>query len=109
MIMKTSTTIILTALALLCVSASSNERQQSIHNQRSREEEDEERYRKPFTYILVAVGLSVAPLVGRFVVCLFTDPIIPQLFNAFGKWSKRLILDRFGSSLGRATKKEIEM
>jgi len=108
--MKTSTTIILTALALLSVSASSssNERQQSIHNnQRSREEEDDERYRKPFTYVLVAVGLSVAPLLGRFVVCLFTDPVIPQLFNAFGKWSKRLILDRFGSSLGRAAKKEM--
>ena len=78
-----------------------------MHNQRSREEEDDERYRKPFTYILVAVGLSVAPLVGQFVVCLFTDPVIPQLFKAFGKWSKRLILDRFGSTIGRATKKEI--
>ena len=108
--MKTSTTIILTALSLIAassVSASSNERQQSVHNQRSREEEDEERYRKPFTYILVAVGLSVAPLVGRFVVCLFTDPVIPQLFKAFGGWSKQLILERFGSSLGRAAKKEM--
>ena len=105
--MKTSTTIILTALALLS-SVSASERNQSIHNnQRSREEEDEERYRKPFTYILVAVGLSVAPLVGRFVVCLFTDPVIPQLFKAFGKWSKRLLLGRFGSSLGRAAKKEM--
>jgi len=109
--MKTSTTIILTALALVAASqsvdASSNERQQSMHNQRSREEDDEERYRKPFTYITVAVGLSVAPLVGRFVVCLFTDPVIPQLFKAFGGWSKRLILERFGSSLGRAAKKEM--
>ena len=106
--MKTSTTIILTALAFLSsVSASSNERQQSMNSQRSREEEDEQRYRKPFTYILVAVGLSVAPIIGRFVVCLFTDPVIPQLFKAFGGWSKRLILERFGSSLGRAAKKEI--
>ena len=107
--MKTSTTIILTALALIAASSvSASERQhQSLHNQRSREEDDEERYRKPFTYILVAVGLSVAPLLGRFVVCLFTDPVIPQLFNAFGKWSKRLILERFGSSLGRAAKKEM--
>ena len=106
--MKTSTTIILTALASHSVDASSSERQhQSMHNQRSREEEEDERYRKPFTYIFVAVGLSVAPLVGRFVICLFTDPVIPQLFNAFGKWSKRLLLERFGSSLGRAAKKEM--
>ena len=107
--MKTSTTIILAALSLVAAShsVSASERNQSMHNQRSREEDDEMRYRKPFTYVVVAIGLSLAPILGRFIVCLFTDPVIPQLFNAFGGWSKRLILDRFGSNLGRAAKKEM--
>ena len=96
--MKTSTTatfIIVFATIIALAEAGSRHR-----GPRSQEEDDNERYRKAFAYIFFALGLSVAPILGRFIVCLFTDPAVPILLKEMKKRGKWLLLEKFGSNLG---------
>jgi len=94
--MKTLTaTFILFVMAFALVEAGSRR-----HFPQSREEDDDERYRAAFAYVFFAIGLSVAPILGRFIVCVFTDPVIPLLLKEMTIRGKKLILQKFGSNLG---------
>ena len=99
--MKTSTTAILLTLAIVialaqCASDSSS-RQRPRH---SREEEDEIRFKRPFAYIVISLGLSVAPVIGRFLVCVLTDPVIPILFRELKNRAKKSLFKIFSSNRG---------
>lgn len=62
----------------------------------SREEEDMERYKKPFRIMFVAIFLSVAPPLLRFVHCLFTDPAVPIVIKEMRLRGMEMMKNRFG-------------
>ena len=81
----------------------------SSHRHRSgqsQEEKDKERYYKPFVIIGGAIFLSIAPILGRFVYSLFTDPLVPLLLVEFNKHGKDMIVYRFGT-LGQQDTNEL--
>jgi hypothetical protein len=63
----------------------------------TKDEEDMERYRKPFFIIGSALLLSVAPVLGRFVHSLFTDPVVPVLWRELNERGKDTLARRFGN------------
>ena len=95
--MKTSTTTTFIVFATIIALAEAGSRHRGPQSQ---EEDDNERYQKAFAYIFFALGLSVAPILGRFIVCLFTDPAVPILLKEMKKRGKWLLLEKFGSNLG---------
>jgi ABC-type Fe3+ transport system permease subunit len=73
----------------------------------SQEEKDKERYYKPFIIIGGAIILSIAPILGRFLYSIFTDPLVPLLLVEVNKRGKEMIVYRFGT-LGQPTHNMIE-
>jgi ABC-type Fe3+ transport system permease subunit len=72
----------------------------SSHRHRSgqsQEEKDKERYYKPFVIIGGAIFLSIAPILGRFVYSIVTDPLVPLLLVEVNKRGKEMIVYRFGT------------
>jgi hypothetical protein len=63
----------------------------------SQEEKDKERYYKPFVIIGGAIILSIAPILGRFLYSIFTDPLVPLLLVEVNKRGKEMIVYRFGT------------
>ncbi len=64
---------------------------------RTKDEEDMDRYDKPFFIIGSALLLSVAPVLGRFVYSLFTDPVVPLLWKELNERGKEMLVRRFGN------------
>jgi hypothetical protein len=62
----------------------------------SREEEDMERYKKPFRIMFAAIFISVAPLLLRFIHCLFTDPAMPIVYKEMKRRGMEMMTKRFG-------------
>ena len=112
--MKTSTNVILLTLAIViallvqCVNGGDTNSSRYRPSQ-SREEEDEIRYKRPFAYIVVSLGLSIAPVIGRFLVCLITDPIIPILFRELKNWAKKCMLKCFSLTRGDSSNKRVDV
>ena len=108
--MKTSTTAILLTLAIviaLAQCASDSSRRQ--RPRQSREEEDEIRFKRPFAYIVISLGLSVAPVIGRFLVCVLTDPVIPILFRELKNRAKKSLFKIFSSTRGDSSDKHVDV
>lgn len=109
--MKTLTTAILLTLAIVialaqCASDSSSRGQRP---RQSREEEDEIRFKRPFAYIVVSLGLSLAPVIGRFIVCLCTDPVIPILFRELKSRAKKSLFKIFSSTRADDSDKRVDV
>ena len=108
--MKTSTTAILLTLAIviaLAQCASDSSRRQ--RPRQSREEEDEIRFKRPFAYIVISLGLSLAPVIGRFLVCLCTDPVIPILFRELKNRAKKSLFKIFSSTRGDSSDMRVDV
>ncbi len=73
----------------------------------SSEEEVIEKYEKPYAIILSALFLSVAPVLVRFIHCLFTDPVIPILWKHLKARGKKVIIQRFGV-LGQEREEDVD-
>ena len=101
--MSPSTNAILLTLAIIvialaqCVSGGGTSSSQHRPSQ-SREEEDEIRYKRPFAYIAISLCLSIAPVIGRFLVCLITDPVISILLRELKNRAKKCMLNFFSST-----------
>lgn len=96
--MKTPTVVL--PLLLISVSTALAESGGGPSRRRRRgpqEEEDKERYQKPFTIIVTAIFLSVAPALARFAQCVATDPVVPLLWKELKIRGKRIINQRFGN------------
>ena len=93
--------VLLLIVATLLVESSSRGEGSSSRgrSRQSKEDEDSERYKKPFAIILTAVFLSVAPVLGRFIHCLLTDPIVPLLWKELKLKTrgKKLLQEKFGN------------
>ena len=100
--MKTSTTAILLTLAIVIALA------QCASDSHSREEEDEIRFKRPFAYIVISLGLSTAPVIGRFLVCLCTDPVIPILFRELKNRAKKSLFKIFWSNRGDGSDNRVD-
>ena len=108
--MKPSTTAILLTLAIVialaqCASDSSSRQRP----RQSREEEDEIRFKRPFAYIVILLGLSIAPVIGRFLVCVLTDPVIPILFRELKNRAKNSLLKIFLSNRGDGSNNRVDV
>mmetsp|Transcript_4063 Transcript_4063/g.9138 ORF Transcript_4063/g.9138 Transcript_4063/m.9138 type:complete len:112 (+) Transcript_4063:143-478(+) len=88
---------ILLALAISIVRVEGDGSSSRRRPRQTREEEDKERYQKPFAIILTAVFISVAPVLGRFVHCLMTDPVVPTLWKQLKICGKQIIHEKFGN------------
>ena len=95
--------VLLLIVATLLVESSSRGEGSSSRgrSRQSKEDEDSERYKKPFAIILTAVFLSVAPVLGRFIHCLLTDPVVPLLWKELKTRGKKLLQDKFGNLLDK--------
>ena len=60
-------------------------------------EDDMERYKKPFCIMVGAVFVSIAPLIVRFVHCLFTDPAVPIVYKEMKLRGVEMAKNRFGN------------
>ena len=91
--------VLLLIVATLLVESSSRGEGSSSRgrSRQSKEDEDSERYKKPFAIILTAVFLSVAPVLGRFIHCLLTDPVVPLLWKELKTRGKKLLQEKFGN------------
>lgn len=87
-------TFVLCCCTLVEGAGSSSRRRPS---RQSREDEEKERYRKPFGIILAAIFLSIAPLLGRLIHAIFTDPVVPILWKELKLRTKKLLKQRFGN------------
>ena len=94
-------TFVLCCCTLVEGAGSSSRRQP----RQSREDEEKERYRKPFGIILAAIFLSIAPLLGRLIHAIFTDPVVPILWNELKLRTKKLLKERFGNLAQPADKR----
>lgn len=61
------------------------------------EEDDKYRYRQPFALIFFSIFLAVSLPLARFIHCICTDPLMPQLFKALKKRAGRMLKKRFGN------------
>ena len=61
------------------------------------EEDDKYRYRQPFALIFFSIFLAVSLPLARFIHCICTDPLMPQLFKALKKRAGRMLKMRFGN------------
>ena len=61
------------------------------------EEDDKYRYRQPFALIFFSIFLAVSLPLARFIHCLCTDPLMPQLFKELKKRAGRMLKKRFGN------------
>jgi hypothetical protein len=61
------------------------------------EEDDKYRYRQPFALIFFSIFLAVSLPLARFIHCICTDPLMPQLFKELKKRAGRMLKKRFGN------------
>ena len=92
-VLRQTSALLVLALVIASVEGASRE---SRRPTKSQEEEVNQKYEKPFFVILSAIFLSVAPVLVRFIHCLFTDPVIPILWKHLKMRGSRVIIERFG-------------
>lgn len=88
---------VITFAALIITLVECSDRTGQHNPGRTKDEEDMDRYDKPFFIIGSALLLSVAPVFGRFVYSLFTDPVVPLLWKELNERGKEMLVRRFGN------------
>ena len=88
---------VITFAALIITLVECSDRTGQRNPGRTKDEEDMDRYDKPFFIIGSALLLSVAPVFGRFVYSLFTDPVVPLLWKELNERGKEMLMRRFGN------------